>query len=106
MTPESAGGGAGVTDESGEIQTVSRGARALLRNRGIEAGRSLLTCFPDHQKALLFDIEIARAGCSTERTLSAGWTGVAVRYRVNRLLPGGRLCWEFRVADSEQQRCP
>jgi hypothetical protein len=77
----------------------------LLQGRGLESGRSLLECFPEHQKALLFDIDIARAGWSTERTLSAAWAGVTVRYRVNRLLPGGGLYWEFRVAETGQQRC-
>ena len=94
-----------VTDASGQIHTVSRGARALLRDRGIECGRNLLLCFPDDEKALRFDMEIARAGWPTERTLKAPCAGVALRYRVNRLLPGGGLYWEFRVAGSEQQRC-
>jgi hypothetical protein len=94
-----------VTDASGQIHTVSRGARALLAFRGIERGCSLLACFPEYQKALLFDMDIARAGWSTERTLTWPDSAVAVRYRVNRLLPGGGLYWEFRAAETVQQRC-
>lgn len=106
MDPNTVSGPAHVvTDASGRIETISRGARALLRGRGAECGRSLLECFPEHRKALVFDIDVARTGWPTERTLKADWTGVAVRYRVSRLLVSGGLYWEFRVADSPLRRC-
>ena len=91
------------TDATGLIETISRPARALLK--GAERGRSLIACFPEYGKALLFDIDVARAGWPTERSIRLpGPAGKAVRYRVSRLLPSGGLYWEFHAVDEDQLR--
>lgn len=94
-----------VTDAMGQITTVSRRARKMLAGTGAERGRSLLDCFPDYRKALLFDIEVARAGWPTERRIvSPGGGGIPLRYRVSRLLPSGGLYWEFDVPIEQTRR--
>ena len=94
-----------LTDATGQIETMSRAARALLTPTGAERGRSLIDCFPEYRKALLFDIEVARAGWATERGIRLpGPTFKAVRYRVSRLLPSGGLYWEFSAAEEDARR--
>ena len=94
-----------VTDAVGQITTVSRLARQMLAPTGAERGRNLLDCFPDYRKALLFDIDVARAGWPTERSIRVpGGAGIPLRYRVSRLLPSGGLYWEFDMLNEQTRR--
>jgi hypothetical protein len=98
-----------ITDPDGRIQAVSRGGRDLLHIPGATKGVSLLRYFPDHRKALLWDITIARGGWATGRRLRLGASSrdlVTIHYRVSRIPRNGNLFWEFkRDAADERARC-
>lgn len=94
-----------VTDALGQITMISRPARMLLAATGAKRGRSLIDCFPEYRKALLFDIDVARAGWPTERNIRlSGVAGTPVKYRVSRLLPTGGLYWEFQALAEQTRR--
>jgi hypothetical protein len=96
-----------ITDPNGRIQAVSRGGRELLHMPMATKGRSLLRYFPEHRKALAFDITVARSGWATERTLRFGpasLDAITIRYRISRIPRNGHLFWEFQRADADDQR--
>jgi hypothetical protein len=94
-----------VTDAAVRIMRLSPLARTLLTGTGAERGGSLIDCFPAYRKALLLDIDVARVGWPTERSIeSPGAGGIPLRYRVSRLLPGGGLYWEFETMHERTRR--
>lgn len=100
-----------ITDIAGRIEAVSSSARAILRIAHLDRGDSLLHFFPLHQKAVVFDIEVALAGWPTERTLTVKTplaSPMTVHYRVSRrsVPDSDGLFWQLAVAvDHTDQRC-
>ena len=100
-----------ITDAYGQIRRVSREARVLLGLGEARRGENLLRVFPEHCKALVFDIEVALTGWPTDRTLVLRpFTPRprSIRYRVSRRIQTGQveLCWQLHAADTnETLRC-
>jgi hypothetical protein len=100
-----------ITDVFGEIQSLSREARCLLRLGNGGRGENLLLLFPHYSKALVFDIKVALSGWPTGRTLMLrpfSGRAVVVRYRVSRRTPSDtvELFWELRSDEvDDAPRC-
>jgi hypothetical protein len=92
-----------ITDLDGRIEAASSGARALLGSERLSRGDSLLLLFASHERAVLFDIEVAMTGRPVERVLQLRPLAVQpirVRYRISCLAATNRagLFWELDVA--------
>ena len=100
-----------LTDIDGRVEFVSRDVQRFCGGRRIARGYDVFRLFPDHEKAVRFDVTVALTGWPAARsividTMSA--KPVAVRYVISRRLPAGRedvgLFWQIQfqeIGDSQ-----
>jgi hypothetical protein len=101
-----------LTDIDGRVECVSRDLQRFCGGRRIARGHDFFRLFPDHEKAVRFDVTVALTGWPAGRMIvidAMSAQPVAVRYLISRRLfasiEGAGLYWqvEFQEIGGDSQ---